>query len=115
MKGLKTPFQQGGRITAANASQISDGAAAVMLVSGMDALNSHLALHSPLTAHHSLFFIGRKLKELSLKPLARIVACVTVGSDPEYMLTGTPLISSLLFVLPPLPSPFFFLLFTSPL
>jgi len=64
MKSLKTPFKQGGRISAANASQISDGAGAVMLVS------------------------GRKLKELNLKPLARIVACVTVGSDPEYMLTG---------------------------
>jgi len=64
MKSLKTPFRQGGRITAANASQISDGSAAVMLVS------------------------GRKLKELKLTPLARIVACVSVGSDPEYMLTG---------------------------
>lgn len=64
MKNLKTPFKQGGRISAANASQISDGAGAVLLVS------------------------GRKLKELNLKPIARIVACVTVGSDPEYMLTG---------------------------
>lgn len=64
MKNLKTPFKQGGRITAANASQISDGAGAVMLVS------------------------GKKVKELNLKPLARIVACVTVGSDPEFMLTG---------------------------
>jgi len=65
MKSLKTPFKpSGGLITPANASQISDGAAAVMLVS------------------------GKKLKELGLKPLARIVACVTVGSDPEFMLTG---------------------------
>ncbi len=36
MKKLKTPFKEGGLITAANASQISDGAAAVMLVSGKD-------------------------------------------------------------------------------
>jgi len=64
MKTLKTPFMQGGKITPANASQISDGASAVMLVS------------------------GKKLKELKLTPLARIVAAVTVGSDPEYMLTG---------------------------
>jgi len=64
MKALKTPFKAGGLITAANASQISDGCAAVMLVS------------------------GSKLKELKLKPLARVVACVTVGSDPEFMLTG---------------------------
>lgn len=64
MKNLRTPFKQGGRISAANASQISDGAGAVMLVS------------------------GRKVKELNLKPIARIVAAVTIGSDPEYMLTG---------------------------
>jgi acetyl-CoA acetyltransferase len=42
MKSLKTPFKQGGRITAANASQISDGAGAVMLVSGM--VNSWISL-----------------------------------------------------------------------
>jgi len=65
MAKLPTPFNKsGGLITAANASQISDGAAAVMICS------------------------GKKLKELGLKPLARIVTCVTVGSDPEYMLTG---------------------------
>jgi len=64
MKTLKTPFKAGGLITPANASQISDGSGAVMLVS------------------------GKKLKELGLKPLARIVACAVVGSDPEYMLLG---------------------------
>jgi acetyl-CoA acetyltransferase len=37
---------------------------------------------------------------LKLTPLARIVACVTVGSDPEYMLTGSTA------------PPFFFLLST---
>ena len=35
MKTLKTPFVKEGKITPANASQISDGSAAVMLVSGM--------------------------------------------------------------------------------
>ncbi|EGG16948.1 hypothetical protein DFA_07929 [Cavenderia fasciculata] len=64
MKTLKTPFKEGGLITAANASQISDGASAVLLVS------------------------GRKVKELGLRPRARIVTCVSVGSDPEYMLLG---------------------------
>lgn len=52
------------RVTAANASQISDGAAAVMLVS------------------------GAKLKKLGLRPRARIVTRVVVGSDPELMLSG---------------------------
>eukprot|EP01111_Echinosteliopsis_oligospora_P009491 TRINITY_DN2792_c0_g1_i3.p1 TRINITY_DN2792_c0_g1~~TRINITY_DN2792_c0_g1_i3.p1 ORF type:complete len:408 (+),score=122.54 TRINITY_DN2792_c0_g1_i3:89-1312(+) len=65
MKTLKTPFKkEKGLITPANASQISDGSSAVLLVS------------------------GKKVKELGLKPKARIVACVTVGSDPEFMLTG---------------------------
>jgi len=64
MKKLKTPFKEGGLITPANASQISDGAAAVLLLS------------------------GKKVKELGLTPRARIVACVAVGSNPELMLTG---------------------------
>ncbi|KYR01433.1 hypothetical protein DLAC_01917 [Tieghemostelium lacteum] len=64
MAKLKTPFKENGLITAANASQISDGASAVLLLS------------------------GRKVKELGLKPRARIVTCVSVGSDPEYMLLG---------------------------
>jgi len=64
MATLKTPFKQNGRISAANASQISDGCSAVLLVS------------------------GRKVKELGLVPRARIVACSVVGSDPEYMLLG---------------------------
>jgi acetyl-CoA acetyltransferase family protein len=64
MKTLKTPFKAGGLITPANASQISDGAAAVLLAS------------------------GKKVKELGLKARARIVSTATVGSDPELMLTG---------------------------
>lgn len=62
---LKTSFRpETGRITAGNSSQISDGAAALLLM-GAD------------TAH-----------QLGLKPRARIVAFTTVGSDPTLMLTG---------------------------
>ena len=52
------------RISAANASQISDGAAAVLLMS------------------------GKKMRELGLKPKARIVSTAVSGSDPILMLTG---------------------------
>lgn len=58
------PLQEGGRISAANASQICDGASAVMVASG-DAC-----------------------KRLGLKPLAKIVAMSVVGSDPVIMLEG---------------------------
>lgn len=62
---LKTSFREnGGRVTAGNASQISDGAAALLLMS------------------------GEKAQELGLKPKARIRAVTTVGSDPVLMLTG---------------------------
>lgn len=61
---LKTVFQQDGVITAGNASQMSDGAAAVLVMS------------------------ADKAKELGLKPKARIVARSVVGSDPTLMLTG---------------------------
>ncbi len=62
---LKTSFRpESGRITAGNSSQISDGAAA-LLIMGAD------------TA-----------RQLGLKTRARIVAFTTVGSDPTLMLTG---------------------------
>jgi acetyl-CoA acyltransferase len=62
---LKTVFRpEDGRVTAGNASQISDGAAVLLL---MDA---------------------EKAKALGLKPRARIRAITTVGSDPVLMLTG---------------------------
>lgn len=61
---LKAPFQENGRITAGNASQISDGAAAVLIMSRDKAL------------------------ELGLKPRFRIVARSVIGSDPTLMLTG---------------------------
>jgi acetyl-CoA acetyltransferase family protein len=62
---LKTSFRpENGRVTAGNASQISDGAAALLLTSKETAIR------------------------LGLKPRARIVAMTTVGSDPELTLTG---------------------------
>jgi acetyl-CoA acyltransferase len=61
---LKTSFRPDGRITAGNSSQISDGAAAVLLMSAETA------------------------EKLGVKPKARIRAMTTVGSDPTLMLTG---------------------------
>ncbi|REJ09987.1 thiolase family protein [Halobacillus trueperi] len=61
---LKTVFQENGKITAGNASQISDGAAAVLLMS------------------------RKKAEELGLKPRFRVVSRAVVGSDPTLMLTG---------------------------
>jgi acetyl-CoA acetyltransferase family protein len=61
---LKPAFKEDGRITAGNSSQISDGAAAVLLTS------------------------REKANELGLKPRARIVDQTTVGVDPVIMLTG---------------------------
>lgn len=61
---LKTVFDEHGVITAGNASQISDGASAVLLMS------------------------REKADELGLKPKARIIARSVVGSDPTIMLTG---------------------------
>jgi acetyl-CoA acetyltransferase family protein len=65
LAGLKTSFRpEGGRITAGNSSQISDGAAALLLM-------------------------GRDTAEaLGLRPRARVLAFTTVGSDPTLMLTG---------------------------
>jgi acetyl-CoA acetyltransferase family protein len=63
LAGLKTVF--GTKvITAGNSSPITDGASAILLVS------------------------GRKAKELGLKPRARVVACTVAGADPVMMLTG---------------------------
>lgn len=64
MRALKPVFRPDGVVTAANSSQISDGAGAVLLAS------------------------GRKCDELGLRKRARIVTRVVVGSDPELMLTG---------------------------
>ncbi len=61
---LKPAFKADGKITAGNASQISDGAAAVLLMS------------------------AGKAAELGLKPRARIIDQTTVGCDPVKMLEG---------------------------
>jgi acetyl-CoA acetyltransferase family protein len=61
---LKPAFKEDGKITAGNSSQISDGAAAVLVMT------------------------RQKADELGLKPRARIVDQTTVGVDPVIMLTG---------------------------
>jgi acetyl-CoA acetyltransferase family protein len=61
---LKPAFKPDGRITAGNASQISDGAAALLLMS------------------------REKAEALGVTPRARIVDQTTVGVDPVIMLTG---------------------------
>ncbi|CAM5538929.1 Acetyl-CoA acetyltransferase OS=Lysinibacillus sphaericus OX=1421 GN=LS41612_15565 PE=3 SV=1 [Lysinibacillus sphaericus] len=63
LNNLKTVFQEQGVITAGNASQMSDGASAVVLMS------------------------LEKAQELGIQPLAKIVTRVVVGSDPTLMLT----------------------------
>tara|TARA_R110000850_G_scaffold81515_8_gene175233 strand:- start:12475 stop:13650 length:1176 start_codon:yes stop_codon:yes gene_type:complete len=65
LASLKTSFRpENGRITAGNSSQISDGAAALMLMSAETA------------------------SRLGLKARARIKSITTVGADPTLMLTG---------------------------
>jgi acetyl-CoA acetyltransferase family protein len=64
LAALKPAFRPDGTVTAGNASQISDGAAAVLLMS------------------------REKADELGLRPRARIVDALTVGVDPVMMLTG---------------------------
>jgi acetyl-CoA acyltransferase len=64
LASLKPAFTQDGVIHAGNSSQMSDGAAALLLMS------------------------REKAEELGLKPRARIVARSVVGSDPTLMLTG---------------------------
>ncbi|MET7772584.1 thiolase family protein [Nocardia sp. NPDC005366] len=61
---LKTPFKDGGRISAGNASQISDGAAGLLITTSENAAR------------------------LGLTPLARIHTAVVAGDDPVKMLTG---------------------------
>ena len=61
---LKPAFKPDGKITAGNASQISDGAAAILLMT------------------------REKASELGLTPRARIVDQTTVGCDPVKMLEG---------------------------
>ena len=64
LAALKPAFKPDGKVTAGNASQISDGAAAVLLMS------------------------AEKAKALGLKARARIIDQTTVGCDPVKMLEG---------------------------
>ncbi|HJW90664.1 MAG TPA: thiolase family protein [Anaerolineales bacterium] len=64
MAGLKPAFKADGVITAGNSSQVSDGAAALLLAS------------------------ARAVGRYNLTPRARIVSRAVVGSDPVLMLDG---------------------------
>ena len=64
LAALRPVFKEDGRVTAGNASQISDGAAAVLLMS------------------------ADRARELGVTARARIVDQTTVGVDPVMMLTG---------------------------
>ncbi len=61
---LKPVFQKDGTVTAANASTINDGAAALAIMS------------------------GKKVQELSTKPVARIVAQASHAKAPEWFTTA---------------------------
>ena len=61
---LKPAFKEDGKVTAGNSSQISDGAAAVLMMT------------------------REKAEQYGLKPRARIMDQTTVGVDPVIMLTG---------------------------
>ena len=61
---LKPAFRADGKITAGNSSQVSDGAAAVLLMA------------------------REKADALGLEPRARVIDHTTVGVDPVIMLTG---------------------------
>jgi acetyl-CoA C-acetyltransferase len=64
LAGLKPAFSKEGTVTAANASGLNDGAAAVVVMS------------------------AKKAEELGLKPLARIKAYSNAGLDPKVMGMG---------------------------
>ena len=64
VKALKPMFKEGGSVTAANASGINDGAAAVVLATASEVRNR------------------------GLEPMARIVAWAHAGVEPEYMGVG---------------------------
>lgn len=64
LAALKPAFKEDGVVTAGNSSQITDGSAALLIMS------------------------KEKADELGLKPRARFVAFSLVGTDPVSMLTG---------------------------
>jgi 3-oxoadipyl-CoA thiolase len=61
---LRPAFREGGTVTAGNASQVNDGAAALLLAS------------------------QAKARELGLQPMARIIATAVAGVHPSYMGIG---------------------------
>jgi 3-oxoadipyl-CoA thiolase len=64
LAALRTPFREGGSVTAGNASGVNDGACALLLASG-EALKVH-----------------------KLKPRARVIAMATAGVEPRIMGMG---------------------------
>ncbi len=64
LAALPPVFRKGGTVTAGNSSGINDGAAAVLLLS------------------------SERAEELSLAPMARVVASAVAGVDPAYMGLG---------------------------
>jgi acetyl-CoA acyltransferase len=64
LAGLKPVFREDGVVTAGNASQISDGSAAVLITS------------------------SERARELGLRPVARLHSFAMAGVDPVIMLTG---------------------------
>ncbi|OHV65364.1 thiolase family protein [Pseudofrankia sp. BMG5.36] len=64
LKSVFKPAEEGGVITAGNSSQISDGSAALLIMT------------------------GEKAAELGLTPIARIHSVALAGSDPVIMLTA---------------------------
>jgi len=61
---LKPSFQEGGKVTAGNSSQITDGAAALLIMS------------------------EDRARQLGLRPRARFVSFALAGADPRLMLTA---------------------------
>jgi acetyl-CoA acyltransferase len=64
MAKLKSPFKQGGNVTAANSSQMTDGAA------------------------FSLLMTAEKAREIGVKPIARLAWYAVSGNRPEEMGVG---------------------------
>jgi acetyl-CoA acyltransferase len=64
LAGLKTPFQADGVVSAGNASQISDGSAALLMMT------------------------GEKATELGMTPIARVHSVALAADDPVIMLTA---------------------------
>lgn len=64
LAALKTSFRPDGRVTAGNSSQVSDGAAGLLMMT------------------------AAKAREYGLRPRARLYSQLVIGVDPEIMLTG---------------------------